>query len=94
MVFICNVVFVLVRGVGIVMFLIVLFFVVVFFGWLFGDGNLMLVVYVSGIFGVFFGVDIMNWKKLKYFDVFMVSIGGVGIFDGVFLVGVIVVFLV
>ncbi len=93
---ICNAVSVPVRGgVGIAMPSIVPPLVAVLLGWLLGgDGNPTLVAYVSGTLGALLGADIMNWKKLKHLDAPMVSIGGAGTFDGVFLAGVIAVLLV
>lgn len=82
---ICNAVSVPVRGVGIAMPSIVPPLVAVLLGWLLGDGNPTLVAYVSGTLGALLGADIMNWKKLKHLDAPMVSIGGAGTFDGVFL---------
>jgi uncharacterized membrane protein len=91
---ICNAVSIPVRGVGIAMPSLVPPIVAVLLGWLLGDGNPTLVAYVSGTLGALIGADIMNWKKLKYLGAPMVSIGGAGTFDGVFLAGVIAVLLV
>ncbi|MBP1911200.1 DUF1614 domain-containing protein [Thermococcus stetteri] len=91
---ICNAVSIPVRGVGIAMPSIVPPLVAVLLGWLLGDGNPTLVAYISGTLGALLGADIMNWRKLKYLGAPMVSIGGAGTFDGVFLAGVIAVLLV
>ncbi len=83
-----------VRGLGIVMPAFFPPLVAVLLGWLLGDGNPTLVAYVSGTLGVLIGADLMNWKKIKQLGAPMVSIGGAGTFDGVFLAGVIAVLLV
>ncbi|HHF58483.1 MAG TPA: DUF1614 domain-containing protein, partial [candidate division WOR-3 bacterium] len=40
------------------------------------------------------GADLLNLHKIKYLKSSVVSVGGAGIFDGVFLAGVISVLLV
>ena len=44
--------------------------------------------FVSGSLGVLIGADILNLKKVQRYGGF-VSIGGAGVFDGIFLVGII-----
>lgn len=44
--------------------------------------------FVAGTIGVLIGADILNLIKIKKFGGF-VSIGGAGVFDGIFLVGII-----
>lgn len=44
--------------------------------------------FVSGSLGVLIGADILNLKKVRKYGGF-VSIGGAGVFDGIFLVGII-----
>ncbi len=64
-------------------------------GWFLGDGDPALVAYVSGTMGVLIGADLMNWKRIKNLGgAPMVSIGGAGTFDGIFLAGLIAVLLV
>jgi uncharacterized membrane protein len=46
------------------------------------------VAYISGVLGTLIGADLLNLGKLKEFGATSVSIGGAGIFDGVFLVGI------
>jgi len=46
------------------------------------------VAFVSGTLGVLIGADIMNLKKVQKFGGF-ISIGGAGVFDGIFLVGIV-----
>ncbi|MDP2663865.1 MAG: DUF1614 domain-containing protein, partial [bacterium] len=44
--------------------------------------------FVSGTLGVLIGADILNLRKIQRYGGFL-SIGGAGVFDGIFLVGVI-----
>lgn len=44
--------------------------------------------FISGVLGTLIGADILNLKKVQKFGGF-VSIGGAGVFDGIFLVGII-----
>jgi uncharacterized membrane protein len=48
-----------------------------------------IIAYVSGTFGTLIGADIANLHRLKELASPMVSIGGAGTFDGVFLSGII-----
>ncbi|WP_297065357.1 DUF1614 domain-containing protein [Thermococcus sp.] len=83
-----------IRGLGIAMPSLFPPLVAVLLGWLLGDGNPTLVAYVSGTLGVLIGADLMNWGKIKHLGAPMVSIGGAGTFDGIFLAGIIAVLLV
>jgi len=83
-----------VRGLGIAMPMFLPPIIAVILGWLLGDGNPTLVAYVSGTMGVLIGADLMNWGKIKNLGAPMVSIGGAGTFDGIFLAGIIAVLLV
>ncbi|WP_258083712.1 DUF1614 domain-containing protein [Thermococcus thermotolerans] len=83
-----------VRGLGIAMPMFLPPLIAMTLGWLLGDGNPNLVAYVSGTMGVLIGADVMNWGKIKNLGAPMVSIGGAGTFDGIFLAGVIAVLLV
>ncbi|WP_297497449.1 DUF1614 domain-containing protein [Thermococcus sp.] len=83
-----------IRGLGIAMPSFFPPIMAVLLGWAFGDGNPTVVAYVSGTLGVLIGADLMNWGKIKGLGVPMVSIGGAGTFDGIFLAGVIAVLLV
>jgi len=83
-----------VKGLGIAMPMFVPPIIAVLLGWLLGDGNPNAVAYVSGTLGVLIGADLMNWNKIKHLGAPMVSIGGAGTFDGVFLAGIIAVLLV
>ncbi len=43
--------------------------------------------FISGVLGTLIGADILNLRRLKNYGGFL-SIGGAGIFDGIFLVGI------
>jgi uncharacterized membrane protein len=43
---------------------------------------------VAGTMGVLIGADILNLKKAQKYGGFL-SIGGAGVFDGIFLVGIV-----
>lgn len=51
------------------------------------------VAYVAGTMGTLIGADLLNWKEFQSLGGQAVSIGGAGIFDGIFLVGIISAFL-
>ncbi len=57
------------------------------------QGQTAPVAYVAGSMGTLIGADLLNWGKIRDLQAQMVSIGGAGIFDGIFLVGVIAAFL-
>lgn len=52
-----------------------------------------MVAYISGTFGVLVGADLLNLKNLTALQAPVVSIGGAGTFDGIFLTGIIAVLL-
>lgn len=51
------------------------------------------VAYISGVLGTLIGADLLNLGRIKDIGGLSISIGGAGVFDGVFLVGVIAVLL-
>ena len=51
------------------------------------------VAYVSGTLGTLIGTDLLNLRELAQSGGTFLSIGGAGVFDGIFLVGVIAAFL-
>ncbi len=83
-----------VRGLGIAIPTLIPPLIAVALALIFGDGNRPLVAYASGTMGVLIGADLMNWNKIKNLGAPMVSIGGAGTFDGIFLAGIIAVLLV
>lgn len=63
-----------------------------FWGFLGFDKSVMLTIaYVSGTLGSLIGADLMNLNKIRTFRSPMVSIGGAGTFDGIFLSGLLAV---
>ncbi len=51
------------------------------------------IAYVAGTIGTLVGADLMNWRSFQTLGAQVVSIGGAGVFDGIFLVGIISAFL-
>jgi len=45
--------------------------------------------FISGVLGTLIGADILNLHKVKKLGPGMLSIGGAGVFDGIFLIGII-----
>jgi len=55
--------------------------------------NAPIIAYISGTLGCLIGIDILNLKKIPDIGVPVVSIGGAGTFDAIFLTGIISVLL-
>jgi uncharacterized membrane protein len=51
------------------------------------------IAYISGTLGTLIGADLLNLRRLGELGAPVVSIGGAGTFDGVFLAGVLAAFL-
>jgi uncharacterized membrane protein len=49
--------------------------------------------YISGTLGTLIGADLMHYKDIERINAPVVSIGGAGTFDGIFLTGIIAVLL-
>jgi uncharacterized membrane protein len=47
------------------------------------------IAFVSGVLGALIGADILNLKKVQRVSPGFISIGGAGVFDGIFLVGIV-----
>ncbi len=47
------------------------------------------VAYISGTVGTLVGADLLNWPNFRKLGAHLISIGGAGVFDGVFLTGVV-----
>ncbi len=60
----------------------------VLLAWLFSPRNKIPVAFISGVLGVLLGADILNLPHLGGHAGIM-SIGGAGVYDGIFLVGII-----
>jgi len=58
-----------------------------------GVGDVISLSYVTGVLGVLIGADLLNLKKITQTTTSMISIGGAGTFDGIFLTGIVSVFL-
>ncbi len=56
-------------------------------------GETAAVAYIAGSMGTLLGADLLNWRALQGLGAQVVSIGGAGVFDGIFLVGVVAAFL-
>lgn len=80
-----------VLGVGIVMpaFLPPIFSAIL--ALIFGKPDPSSVAYISGVLGVLIGADLLNLPKIRKINYSLLSIGGAGVFDGIFLVGIIAV---
>jgi len=49
------------------------------------------VAYISGTVGTLIGADLLNWPNFKKLGAQLISIGGAGMFDGIFLSGIVAV---
>ncbi len=58
---------------------------------IFAPNDAPAVAFVSGVLGTLIGADLLNLKQLKRIGPGVVSIGGAGIFDGIYLVGILAV---
>lgn len=58
---------------------------------IFARQNAPAVAYISGVLGVLIGADLLNLNKLSKVGRGVMSIGGAGVFDGIYLVGIIAV---
>ncbi len=58
-----------------------------------GFAHLAQVTFVAGVFGVIVGADLFNLPNVSRLGARVVSIGGAGTFDGIFLTGILGVFL-
>lgn len=56
-------------------------------------GNAPAVAYISGVMGTLIGADLLRLHQLKRYGLSFLSIGGAGVFDGIFIVGIISVLL-
>lgn len=60
---------------------------------LLGGNHVYAVAYVSGTLGTLIGADILNLKRIPALGASVISIGGAGTFDGIFLTGILAVLL-
>jgi uncharacterized membrane protein len=82
-----------VRGVGIVVPTFVPPIVATVAALLLAQGSAPAVAYVAGTLGTLIGADLLNLGRIQGLGAPIVSIGGAGTFDGVFLTGIIAVLL-
>ena len=74
------------KGVALPIFIPPLF--AALFAFLLAPGEPALVAFVAGTLGVLLGADILRLPQVMRGEVSMLSIGGAGVFDGIFLVGI------
>jgi len=58
-----------------------------------GRADAPAVAYISGVLGTLIGADLLRLNQIKRFGLSFLSIGGAGVFDGIFVVGIISVIL-
>lgn len=90
--FICFKLSKIIPGIGVTIPALIPPLVSVLLAFLFSPGNKIPVAYISGVLGVLIGADILNLPDLPSYPGVM-SIGGAGVYDGIFLVGIISVLL-
>jgi len=75
------------RGITISAFIPPLF--AVLFAWILAPEFMAPTAFISGVLGTLIGADILNLHKARKLGPGLLSIGGAGVFDGIFLVGII-----
>jgi uncharacterized membrane protein len=58
-----------------------------------GRENAPAVAYISGVLGTLIGADILRLHQVKRSGLVFLSVGGAGVFDGIFIVGIVAVLL-
>jgi uncharacterized membrane protein len=83
-----------VKGIGIVIPAFLPAIIAAVSALLFADrGSAPAVAYISGVMGTLIGADLLRLRQIKRFGVSFLSIGGAGVFDGIFIVGIMSVLL-
>ena len=82
-----------VRGVGITMPAFFPPLMAAAIALLIGGDHSAEVAYISGVWGTLIGADLLNLPAIRKMNAHWVSIGGAGVFDGIFLVGLFAAFL-
>ncbi|MCD6231956.1 DUF1614 domain-containing protein [Candidatus Aerophobetes bacterium] len=77
-----------VPGVGITLPALIPPFIVAILALTLARKNPVPVAYISGVLGTLIGADLLNLHKLETIGIHMLSIGGAGIYDGIYLVGI------
>ena len=80
-----------IQGVGIVLPAFIPPIVSAILALIFARHNAPAVAYISGVLGVLIGADLLNLNQLTKVGRGVMSIGGAGVFDGIYLVGIIAV---
>ena len=78
-----------VPGKGIVLSVLIPPLFAALFAFLLAPGEPALVAFVAGTLGVLIGADLLRLPQVMKGEVGMMSIGGAGVFDGIFLVGIV-----
>lgn len=83
-----------VKGIGIVIPAFIPPIIAAITALIFADrANAPAVAYISGVLGILIGADLLRIHQIKRFGLSFLSIGGAGVFDGIFVVGIISVLL-
>ncbi len=83
-----------VKGIGIVIPAFIPPIIAAVAALIFSDrANAPAVAYISGVMGILIGADLLRLRQVKKFRLPFLSIGGAGVFDGIFIVGIISVLL-
>lgn len=61
----------------------------VLFAWSLAPQFMAPCAFISGVLGILIGADILNLRKARKIGPGLLSIGGAGVFDGIFLIGII-----
>jgi uncharacterized membrane protein len=83
----------IVPGVGIVVPTLVPPITAALTAWVIGTVPIAALAYVGGTLGTLIGGDLLNLRRVRRIDAPVLSIGGAGTFDGVFVTGVLAVLL-
>jgi uncharacterized membrane protein len=60
---------------------------------IYAESNPFIIAYVSGTFGTLVGADLLNLHKISDLGAPIISIGGAGVFDGIYITGIMAIFL-
>ncbi|MFW6083529.1 MAG: DUF1614 domain-containing protein [Thermoplasmatota archaeon] len=82
-----------VQGLGITMPLFIPPLLAAIVAFILPSGPNTVIAFVSGVMGVLIGADLLNLSKTAGYGSRMLSIGGAGTFDGIFLTGIVSVLL-
>lgn len=78
-----------IPGKGIAVPVLIPPFFAALFAFLLVPGEAALVAFVAGTLGVLLGADVLRLPQVMRGNIGMMSIGGAGVFDGIFLVGIV-----